>query len=203
MKEPLVVVEFPATRREEVEERFLRACAPLGPMLVKRLQQEEWCFWMPLVADYWEPEMTLEEYYYCPEADSPALILSRWIADFLRAKPGRFAVFENDPARKGDPFISNWKTKIFYVDDRVYSYAASGDSADAVDDAIRFARCASWGIGMVVDSSSSDLPGQITEDDLRRLVSNAVSMISDAFDGCGYVVAEMVDGFSIVPDGTR
>jgi hypothetical protein len=197
------VIDLQDERRPEVEERFLRADAPLGPMLADRLRQGEWRLWMPLVEDFWEPEMSLDGFYYLPEADSPRIVLSQWIADFLRDKPGRTVIFENDPARKGDPFLRERKEKVFYMEDRVYFWAASGDSADEIDDVIGQASCASWVIGMVVDSSSSKLPKEVGGGDLKELASQAVSLICDAFDMCSFIVAEMVDCVSIVPDRTR
>ena len=172
-------------------------------MLADRLRKGEWRLWMPLVEDFWEPGTSLDGYYYFPEADSPRFVLSQWIADFLRRKPGRTAIFENDPARKGDPFLQERKEKVFYMEDRVYFWATSGDSADEINDVIGHASCASWVIGMVVDSSSSKLPKEISEGDLKELASKAVSLICDAFDECSFIVAEMVDGLSIIPDAMR
>ena len=201
MKEPLELVTLPDERRAEVEERFLRALAPLGPMLASRLQQGEWRLWMLLPEDFYEAGMSLDDTWGDPDVESATSVISRWIEDFLRRKPGRTVIFENDPARKGDPFLQKrTDAKIIYLGDRVYFYAGSGASVDEIEAVIRYARSACWGIGMVVDSSSSDLPGEINEDDLRDLASKAVSLICDACDGVSYVVAEVADGMSIIPE---
>lgn len=83
--------------------------------------------------------------------------------------------------------------------ERVYHYARSGDPVAMIEAAIREAESAAMLLGMVVESSSLDLRQDLSDDNLRDLVSKAVALISDAFDGESYVIAELVDGESIVP----
>jgi hypothetical protein len=205
MRKPLHVIHLPKERQIEVEERCLRAWGPLGPMITSRFRQGEWHFWTLLQEEDWEPGLSLDAaWFWARGVDNPDWVLSQWIADFLRGKPGRLAIFENSPARKGDPFIANWPSvNIVYMGDQVYSWVGPGASVAAVEEAIRFARSASWDLGMVVDSTSWGMPKEIGEDDLKELASKAVSMIFDAFDGCSYVVAEMTGGLSIVPEQQR
>ena len=200
MKEPLVVVDLPSERQEEVEERFRRALAPLGPMLADRLRRGEWRRWTLLPEDYWEPDTSLDGGFWADWEVGPTSVLSQWIADFLRREPGRIVIFENDPARKGDPWIQKCTAKFIYLEDRVYLYAGSGASADEIGTVIRKAASASWGMGMVVESSSSELPEELSEHELRELASKAMSFICDAFDGVSWVVAEEADGSSILPE---
>ena len=209
MRQSYVLVSLPDELRAEVEGRFLRAVAPLGPLLAQRLRRGRWRLWTILPEGAYEAGMSLDLIRsnllhgggWQARPEDPKILLSQWIESFLRRKPGRTVIFENDPARKGDPFLQTRNdAKIVYLKDRVYFYARSGASADEIETVIRYANSACWVMGMVVDSSSLDLSGEITKVDLREFASKAVSLICDAFGGESYVIAEMADGLSILPD---
>jgi hypothetical protein len=199
MRELFELVNWPDEFSADVEERFLRARAPLGPLLAARLRQGKWRIWSILPKGSYEAGMSLRSAYE-PSPDDPLVLLSHWIEDFLRRRSGRTVIFENDPARKDNPWLQKCTAKTIFLNDRVYHYAGSDDSAAEIEAVIRYAGSASWTMGAVVDSSSSDLPKEITEDNLREFASKAVSLICDAFDGQSFVVAEMAGGPSIVPD---
>ncbi len=203
MGEPLELVDLPDTLRAEIGKRLVRARAPLGPLLASRLRRDKWRFWTLVPEGFYEPGMSLDYPCFVPVMDDPIFVLSQRIEDFLRRKPGRTVIFENDRARKDDPWLKKCAAKRFFVENHTYLYARSGDSAAEIEEVIRRAGSASWDLGMVVDASSLNIQEDMSRDDLREFALKAVSIICDAFDGVSFVVAELSDGMSIAPDRPR
>jgi hypothetical protein len=189
---------LPDELRNEVAERLVSGLGVFGPFLAARMRRGSWRLWtiLPKGAKYSEGQPL--DAGGVAWADLTVTWLSRRIDQFLRRKREGIAIFENDPARKGDAWLNNCKSKVVYVKARVFHYVQSGDSAHDIERAIRDAQSYPL-VGAIIESVTLNFGHDLTEDDLLKLSSLAVAIIQDAFDGESYIVAEPVDGPSIAP----
>jgi hypothetical protein len=189
---------LPDNVREEFTQRLVSGLGVFGHFLSARLKRGEWRIWtiVPQGTRY-EIAKSLDWGGVAP-ADATVAWLSQRIEQFLRQRPSGIAIFENDPATKSDPWLANCKSKVVYMNDRVFHYARSGDSALTIERAIRDAQSYPL-VGAIVESVGLNLTHNVEEGDLRKLSLLAVAIIQDVFDGESYMVAEPVSGPSIAP----
>jgi len=190
------VVALPDDARRHLEERLIRGGA-LGRSLAGRLRHGRWRLWtIAPPGSRFGSGRSLDEGGVASAKEARSWLSAR-IGEFLERQKGRIALFENDMARKGDEWLRACGSKIVYSRERVLHYAHSGDSAIAVDRAIRDAQSPHLLVGALIESSAMDLQRELSDDDLNELALKAVALVSDAFDAESYIVAEPDDANSI------
>lgn len=190
------IVHLPDELREQVERRLARG-GPFGQLLSERLRHGNWRIWTILPEGSGYVRGHSLDWGDVASADATTSWLSQCLEAFLRKRPGRVAFFENDPARRDDPWLQTCASKVTYFGDRVFHYVRSGDTSETSETALRDAHSAWILVGAVVESVAMDLRQDLCAEDIEELASSAVALISDAFDGESYIIAEPVDGVSI------
>jgi len=99
-------------------------------------------------------------------------------------------VFEDSEARPGDQWLASARSSTRRRESEVY-HVARVLTADGIRDAMRDAQ-SSW---LLIGVLSAQFPGwehptnqQLTDRDIRKLVTCAVAVVVSAFDGEGYVI---------------
>lgn len=194
--ESYTLFALPDETHSHFESRLTRG-GEFGRSLAERLRYSEWRFWTVVPAGAaLELNRSLNDGGVASSKETRAWLSAR-IARFLQRGSENIALFENDSARPGDEWLRACESKLTYSVGRVLHYAQAGDSATEVDQAIRDAQSPHLLVGALIESGRAGLGHELSDADLRRLASMAVAIISDAFDGESYVVAEQGQSASI------
>lgn len=196
MTESYTAFALPDEARSQFEARLTRG-GEFGRSLADRLRYGEWRFWTIVPASAaLEINRSLTEGGVASSKETRAWLSAR-IARFLHGESESTAIFENDSARADDEWLRACDSKLIYSEGRVLHYAEPGDSATEIDQVIRDAQSPHLLVGALIESGRAGLGRELSDEDLRRLASMAVAIISDAFDGESYIVAEQGQSESI------
>lgn len=170
----------------------LRMGGQLGESLADRITLKAWRFWaVALLGSNLRVEGLFDRGGVA-SSRSTRVWLSKKIEEFLRKGEMRLALFENSMARKEDEWLQRSHSRLVFSGSNVFHFSQSGDSADEVEQTIREAQNPNLLIGALIESRRLDHRSDVAGKDLDALASHTIAVISDAFDGESFVVAERI-----------
>lgn len=91
------------------------------------------------------------------------------VAEYLGEGDGRFAIFENELARAGDPVLARLRSQVRFYEDRVVHWLPPCSTAPLVQTTLRESRTTREWVGVLGDAS----PGTVARIESRTVLDDA------------------------------